>query len=41
MPSNVIHISHDDPGILKYADVDAVVAAATKPAQKLIASQRE
>ena len=32
---------HADPGILKYADVDAVVSAALKPAQKLIAKQRE
>lgn len=28
---------HSDPGILKYADVDAVVAAATQAPQKLIA----
>ncbi|KIZ01932.1 hypothetical protein MNEG_6027 [Monoraphidium neglectum] len=32
---------HADPGILKYADVDAVVQAATQAPRKLIAKQRE
>lgn len=32
---------HSDPGILKYADVDAVVRAATAAPRKLIAKQRE